>query len=449
MKTKIVCFCVLLLIFGLTACSRTVLSDRPNIVLIISDDQGWPDYSFMGHDHIETPSIDRLAAEGLTFTRGYTTAPLCRPALASMVTGLFPHQHKVIGNDPVFDAGEKPRWREEWLELRARTNEPVVAAFEQLPTLADILGEAGYVSLQTGKWWEGNPSRGGFNEGMTHGDPERGGRHGDEGLRIGREGLDEIFDFIADARSAGKPFFVWYAPFMPHAPHTPPDSLRDKYLPAAPSEAVASYWAMCEWFDITCGQLVDHIQAEGLSEHTLFVYVTDNGWIQDPGQPNMFDAMSKTSPYEMGIRTPMMFRWKGVIQPEMDEKNVVSSIDIATTILGICGIERRPGMQGINVLDREALTVRDAIFAEAYDHDFSSISESLNFRIIVKLPWKLILPDPVNRPQNPQFYPFEPDGNPQLYNLIEDPNETVNLADRHPGVVAGLTAEIEDWWEKE
>ena len=176
-----VCFLVVMF----TGCSGTLTPGPPNIVLIISDDQSWTDYSFMGHEYIQTPRIDRLAEEGLTFTRGYTTAPLCRPALASMATGLFPHQHKVVGNDPVFNIGSRPGNREEWMKLRAGANEPVVAAFEQLPTLADILGEAGYVSLQTGKWWEGDPSVGGFSEGMTHGDPARGGRHGDEGLRIG------------------------------------------------------------------------------------------------------------------------------------------------------------------------------------------------------------------------------------------------------------------------
>ena len=439
---------LLILLTALVACTRTVAPDPPNIVLIISDDQSWTDYSFMGHEHIRTPRIDRLAEEGLTFTRGYTTAPLCRPALASMATGLFPHQHKVVGNDPVFDFGDKPRYREEWLKLRARVNDSVVAAFEQLPTLADLLGEAGYVSLQTGKWWEGNPAMGGFTRGMTHGDPGKGGRHGDEGLKIGREGMEEIYNFIGDAREQEKPFFIWYAPFLPHTPHTPPDSLREKYLPLAPSSAVANYWAMCEWFDITCGQLVDHIDDQGLSERTLFIYVTDNGWIQDPDKPNRFDAMSKRTPYEMGIRTPMIFRWTGVINPQMDETSLVSSIDIATTILDVCGIAPAPEMQGINVLDQGALSGRDAIFAEAYAHDFTTVEQSLNFRIIVKLPWKLILPDPVNRPDDPQDYPMEPDGQPQLFNLIEDPHERVNLAAEYPEIVSGLTMEIEAWWMK-
>ena len=210
------------------ACDSGENTSVPNIILLISDDQSWTDYSFMGHDHIQTPRIDQLASEGLVFTHGFTTAPLCRPALSSMITGLYPHQHGAIGNDPVFDPGGRQQYGDQWTAKRTEFNEPVVQGIEDATSLADLLGEAGYVSLQTGKWWEGNYSRGGFSCGMTHGDPARGGRHGDEGLEIGRKGLDVIYDFIDDSKETETPFFVWYAPFLPHAPHTPPDSLRDK-----------------------------------------------------------------------------------------------------------------------------------------------------------------------------------------------------------------------------
>jgi arylsulfatase A-like enzyme len=93
----------------------------PNIVLILSDDQAWYDYSFMGHAFIQTPNIDRLANAGVTFTQGYVPASLCRPSLASLVTGLYPHQHKVLGNDPVFYWGDSPVYREEWLKKTCRS----------------------------------------------------------------------------------------------------------------------------------------------------------------------------------------------------------------------------------------------------------------------------------------------------------------------------------------
>ena len=88
----------------------TASAAPPNVVMIISDDQAWGDYGFMGHAQLETPHLDRLAAESLTFHRGYTPTPLCRPALASIITGLYPHQHGVTGNDPALpDRGGFPR----------------------------------------------------------------------------------------------------------------------------------------------------------------------------------------------------------------------------------------------------------------------------------------------------------------------------------------------------
>jgi len=429
-----------LLVFSLTliiSCNRINEPAPPNIILLISDDQSWTDYSFLDHEHIQTPRIDQLAAEGLTITQGYTTAPLCRPALASMATGLYPHQHGVLGNDPLFNAGGKATYGAEWMVQRAAHNKSIMDDVEELYTLADLLGEAGYLSLQTGKWWEGHFSRGGFSQGMTHGDPSRGGRHGDEGLKIGREGLEEIYDFMDESQKAASPFFIWYAPFLPHAPHTPPDSLRDKYLPLAPTPAVANYWAMCEWFDITCGQLMDYVEQKGLSGNTLFIYVTDNGWIQDPDRPNRYAPRSKREPYNMGIRTPIIYRWKGVIEPEMDKSSLSSSIDIAPTVLATCGLDPSPDMQGINMLDKLARKERDAIFAETYAHDFSTIDSSLYYRIIITRPWKLILPDPHGQPGK----------EPELYNLEEDPFEWDNRANEHPELVEELKTRIEHWWD--
>lgn len=412
-------------------------ADRPNIVLIISDDQSWTDYSFMGHEYIQTPRIDQLAASGLTFTHGYTTAPLCSPALASIATGLYPHQHGILGNDPVFSSPER-KYSAEWMQERMKHYQPVISKFEELKTIADVLGENGYTSLQTGKWWPGNFATGGFDEGMTHGDPLREGRHGDEGLKIGREGLDEIYRFIDTAQKQNQPFYVWYAPFLPHAPHNPPDSLKQKYLTLAPTEAVANYWAMCEWFDITCGQLVDYVEQKELTQNTLFIYVTDNGWIQDPDKPNVYAPRSKREPYEMGIRTPIIFNWDGKIKPEFNITNPVSSIDIATTIYEICGIETPDDLQGINVLNNTALNARETIFAETFAHDFTTIDSSLYYRMAIDFPWKLILPDGTNKPE----------ASTELFNIEQDPFEKENLAEENPEVVGRLKNQIENWWNQ-
>ena len=312
-------------------------------------------------------------------------------------------------------------------------NEAHLARLAELQCLPHLLKNAGYVSLQTGKWWEGHYSGGGFTSGMTHGDPEKDGRHGDDGLVIGRQGLDVIFDFIREAEQNEDPFFVWYAPFLPHAPHTPPDSLESKYLKVAPTPAIAKYWAMCEWFDITCGQLLGFIEEQGMAENTLFIYVADNGWIQEPEKVNRYAPRSKRSPYDMGIRTPMIFNWRGSIEPRLDQEFLVSSIDIASSILGVCNIKPTENMQGINVLDRGQLMDREAVFAENYLHDFSSVDSSLLQKIVISGEWKLIVHDPLNSPGNPT----------ELYKLFEDPHEWNNLAAENQDLVRELEGRLE------
>ena len=198
---------------------------RPNVVLLISDDQAWNDFGFMGSAEIETPRLDALSAQSLSFSRGYVPTALCRASLATIVTGLYPHQHKITGNDP-------PRG-----EDRARMLKHIAA----VDTLPKRLAALGYRSLQTGKWWEGECLCGGFTEGMTHGDPGRGGRHGDAGLEIGRKTMAPAFDFIDECAAANTPFFLWYAPLLPHTPHNPPERLLERYRQGGRSERIAKY----------------------------------------------------------------------------------------------------------------------------------------------------------------------------------------------------------------
>ena len=190
----------------------------PNILLIVSDDHAWSDYGFMGHPVVRTPSLDTLASEGMLFTRGYVPTALCRPSLATILTGLYPHQHGITGNDPPGGAAAM---------VDPARRAALVDVFRRNRTLPALLAGKGYVSFQSGKWWEGRPQDSGFTAGMTHGDVTRRGRHGDDGLTIGREGLQPIYDFIDSA--GGKPFLVWYAPMLPHTPHTPPARLLKKY----------------------------------------------------------------------------------------------------------------------------------------------------------------------------------------------------------------------------
>jgi uncharacterized sulfatase len=402
-----------------------LVEQQPNIVFILSDDQSWTDYSFMGDENIETPRIDQFAKESLTFTQSYVPTPLCSPSLATIITGLYPKDHGILGNDKVYERGNI-RGKE-----RAEAYKPVITAFEKQTTLPEMLKEKGYLSFQTGKWWHGNHKIGGFDYGMTHGDPERGGRHGDFGLQIGRKGLDTINSYVDLALKEKKPFFLWYAPFLPHQPHTPPQRLLDKYLPKAPTEYVAKYWAMCEWFDETCGQLFDMIEAKGQMENTLFVYVCDNGWVQEPNK-STYVKTSKRAPYDLGIRTPIMYKWKGKITPKMDKSTITSSIDMVPTVLDVLGIEKPENLPGISVLNDEALKARKGIFGEVYAHDFDTIENSMFYNMAIFPPYKIIVPDPVRKK----------DEVVQLFNIEKDPFEKNNIAASNPEIVKDLTEKI-------
>lgn len=427
------------LVFASLAAASASGADRPpNVVLIVSDDHAWTDYSFMGHANVRTPRIDRLAAEGMTFRRGYVPTSLCSPSLASIITGLYPHQHKVTGNDPPGTAGRYARLLDDpaLREGRLRMEGFLAAA----PTLPRRLGEQGYASFQAGKWWGGSHGGGGFVEGMTHGDPTRGGRHGDVGLEIGRKTMRPVLDFIDRSVDADRPFFVWYAPMMPHLPHTPPERLLAKYRDKAPSPRIARYWAMIEWFDQTCGELLDHLDAKGVAEDTVVVYLADNGWIQDPDAPR-FAPRSKLSPYDTGLRTPIIVRWPRKVEPrEIDSP--VSSIDLAPTILAAAGLKPSAEMSGVDLLDEKAVTDRPAVFGEVFAHDVADLERpgaGLRYRWVVAGDWKLILPHPRNAPEEA----------PLLFDVVADPAEARDLAAAEPGRVAELTRLLDDWWRPE
>lgn len=426
-------------------------SAPPNIVFIISDDHGWTDYGFMGHAVVETPNIDALAAESAIFTRAYVPTALCRPSLATLATGLYAHQHGITGNDPALlpsmaagGGGPEP---EEYRELRAA----LIAKIDRVPTLPRILAGRGYVSHQSGKWWEGAASRGGFTEGMTRGFPEPGGRHGDDGLTIGREGLAPVTDFIDRAVDQRRPFFVWYAPFLPHTPHNPPQHLVDKYAAkGVANERTARYYAMIEWFDETVGALLAHLDARQVADNTLVVYLGDNGWIQNP-DANDFAPRSKQSPYEGGVRQPTLYRWPGVIRPGDRGMQLASSIDVVPTALAAAGAELSPGLPGINLLPAlrtGSPSPRTEVLGEGFAHDIADLDDpeaSLLYRWVIDGRWKLLLTYDGVLGRYARHHP-RTERRPQLFDLTADPHEREDVADLHPELVDLLASRIATWW---
>ncbi|WP_146517913.1 sulfatase family protein [Stieleria varia] len=427
------------------ACPPSRAADPVNVVMIISDDQAWTDYGFMGHPDIKTPNLDQLASESAVFRRGYVPTALCRPSLVTLLTGHYASTHGVTGNDP------SPKYAERGSELYNQRCAQLISYLDRFDTVPEILGQRGYLSHQSGKLWEGSYQNCGFTHGMTRGFPKPGGRHGDDGLKIGRESMQPVEEFLDLAHESKKPFFVWYAPFLPHSPHNPPQRLLDKYTDKHPI-TVARYYAMCEWFDETCGELLGMIDDKGFRDNTLVVYVTDNGWIQDPESPK-YAPRSKQTPYEGGIRTPIMYRLPGVI-PAGERPELTSSIDIVPTMLAATGSEIPKDLPGLNLMPNltsgEKIS-RDTIYGEGFAHDIADIEDpeaSLLYRWAISGPWKLLLTydGEVNRYKS--THPRDEKG-PQLFNLIDDPSEETNLAKENPDVVARLAKQIEEWYPVE
>jgi uncharacterized sulfatase len=307
---------------------------------------------------------------------------------------------------------------------------------KQADTLPRLLQPLGYRSLQTGKWWQGNYATGGFTDGMTQGD-----RHGDAGLDIGRKTMEPIRNFIADCQNKEQPFFVWYAPFLPHSPHNAPEAIVAKSRPRwklGDEKARGPYFACIEWFDQTIGELMTILEEAKVDENTLVIYVTDNGWICGD-RLNQYGPRSKQSPYDGGIRTPIMLRWKGKIEASASDKPVMS-IDIAPTILAAVGAKVTQDMQGINLLDAQVVAQRKAIFGECFTHnavDIDHPSANLRWRWVIQNDMKLIVPAPQN----------EAKGLVELYEIAKDPFEQADLRLAQPRVVEELQQALDQWWD--
>lgn len=432
-----------LLLFLICICLPANAADKPNIVLILSDDQAWGDYGFMGHPDIKTPHLDALAERSLLFPKGYVASPLCRPSLATMATGLYPHDHGVTGND--VDGRNK----------RAELDVPVKAAFHKHPSMIKTLVANGYLAHQSGKWWEGSYADGGFTHGMTHGDPKRGGRHGDVGLKIGRQGMAEIADFMDHAIKEDKPFFVWYAPFLPHTPHNPPERLLKKYTQEGRAADVAKYYAMCDWFDETCGELVKLVDDRDLTKNTVFLYICDNGWAarstndKDPNQKlwKGFALKSKGSPFENGIRTPMMVSWPGTVKPGKSD-DFAHAIDLFPTAMAAAGLETPANLPGINLMDSEATAARKTIFGVTHAiHNMTPDTPdgTLQYLWAIEGDWKLMVRysgENKTAYRNIHVWDTLP---VRLYNLADDPDEKKNLIWDHRDKARELRKKIEAW----
>lgn len=422
---------VLALLFTCVIGFSATPAERPNIILIISDDQAFKDYGFMGHGIVKTPHIDRIASESLVYTRGYVM-PVCSPSLACLLTGKMPRNNGITGNDlsekaPQFAGGKSDR---------KPLMDQLLGNSLMLPK---ALTESGYLTFQTGKLWNATFRDVGFTHGMT----DKQGRHGGDGLTIGRQGMKPIYDFIETSNREKKPFFIWHAPMMPHDPHTPPKEILAKYTGKGPTPAAEKYYAMIEWFDQTCGELDDYLIEKDLKKNTVILYLADNGWNAEKGYNG---GRAKMTPYETGIRTPMFIRWPGKVSPLRDDETLAHVTDFPATILEIAKIKAPADISGVDLRDRDAMKKRKSIFVESYCHDIADLEnpgKSLYARVVIDGFSKLIIPGPAKPTRPFHTIPTEI----ELYDLKADPLEHNNLAQERPDEVKRLMAIQDKEWD--
>ena len=358
---------------------------KPNILLIIADDLSYDHYGFAGHTTIQTPSIDALAAQSVRFPATYVSS-FCRPSLATLLTGLPEHRHGVTYHvgDPLGD----------------------------FPTLADRLQSAGYSSYQAGKFFEGPPDSRGFTDFLPYGGI--GSFFNIGNVFVGRTTLQPIYDFMAQTTS---PWFIWFSPYMPHTPHNAPDEYRTLYEGLGLDAATIKYFAMISWFDAVVGELLQEI-----SEDTIVIYLSDNGYVQSAVSGEAHSS-SKNSSFEHGIRTWLLVRDPSTAAVEHTE--LANSWDVTTTILSLAGVYH-------DDLPGQALLAPPLSDLPAYGSRSSLVFQEpavdLLERWIRVGDWKLVDVEV---------------GDDRLYNLALDPTELMNQIDAPESAQQQLDLRIE------
>lgn len=383
---------------------------RPNIVLIIADDQNYRDFGFMGSPVAKTPNLDRLAREGTVFPNGYSTSSTERRALASLLTGLYPHQ---------WDARVRGLLRSEAIPDER-------FAIRDFPTLPRILSKAGYATFQAGTYWEGTFEMGGFSEGMTRemGDDAGLERSGGAGLRIVRDTLEPVYDFLQS--HPDEPFFLWLSPSLPHLPHDAPARYRERYAAGEVDELDLGYYANIAWLDDGVGALVDRIDSLGLRSDTLFVFLVDNGWTT--GASPLGGAKGKGTLHDAGFRTPIVFNWPERVPAGAVNDSLVSIVDLFPTLLAYADApipEARPGINLQAAIEEGATPVRDFIVG---NQDVLSLAEGrmipVTGQFLRSERYHLILSGIARTAQ--------------LFDIENDPDEEQNLARREKSLVRSL-----------
>ena len=445
-KTLLLKFSFFLLIT--ISCSKET-SEKPNIVIIVADDLGWSDLSYMGSTYYETPNIDKLSKSGMTFYNGYASAANCAASRATLLSGKYNTDHGIytVKNS---DRGSKKTRK----LIPIETKTTLDLDFFVIP---EMLKDLGYINGHFGKWHLGDigfhPENSGFDVnigGNKHGGPgsyfapypyvkledETKGEYLTD--RIG----DEVVKFI-DINKENN--FFAYVPFF--SVHTPIQSKTDyqkKYRNKDSNEYHnrADYAGMIQSLDENIGKIIDKIDALNLSENTLIIFTSDNGGIRAISDQYPLRA-GKGSYYEGGIRVPLIFSWKGKIDAESESYERVSNLDFYPTIKKLVGYSKPVDFDGEDLnpifndkkLRERELYFHFPVYLEPYSVKRDGGTDPL-FRtrpgtVIIKDNWKL--------------HHYYEDNQFELYNLEKDISESNNLIDINIEKKDELLSKLNNW----
>ncbi len=414
---------------------RAATSSRPNLIIILTDDQGYGDVGFNGCKDIPTPHIDSIARNGVQFTSGYVSFPVCSPSRAGLLTGRY-EQRFGHERNPRFE----PSNRQSGLPLSEST-------------LADALGQVGYKSGVIGKWHLGahpdlHPLRRGFNEfyGMLGGGhrylpdeltiKESTDAHSEadsyrlwilrdhEPVRTTQYLTDEFSDeavrFVA--RHKDQPFFLYLAYNAPHSPLQATEKYLSRFSGIADPRR-RTYAAMVSAVDDGVGRVLAELRRQDLEENTLVFFLSDNGGPSaDNASSNAPLRGNKSDPWEGGIRVPFAAKWAGHLPKGVKYDQPVLSLDIYASIAALAGVRTNPErpLDGVNILPyitgEKSGSPHEAIYLRKFDQGAFAVRRG---------DFKLVIP--------------KQGGPAQLFNLSQDIRESRNLA----GSEAATAAELE------
>lgn len=423
--------------FIATACQAMAetVGRKPNVVVFLVDDLGWSDTACYGAENYETPNVDRLARQGMRFTNAYAAAAVCSPPRASIMSGKYPARLHLTD----FISGH--------VKPYAKLKVPHWTAYLPLEevTLAEAMKEGGYETFFAGKWHLGDnpkyfPQHQGFDTnlgGTGAGAPWTGyfSPYHNRRLQDGPKG-EYLTDRLGDESVAfldnigDRPFFLYLSFYSVHTPIMGKPELVKYFQEAHGMEGTgAEYAAMIFNVDQNIGKVLEKLDTLGLSKDTLVIFTSDNGGIfrNEPLR------RGKGTPYEGGIREPLIVRYPGRVPAGSESAEPVTSTDLYPTILEIAGLPLRPAQHADGLSLGPLLAQKGGLDREAIFWHYPHYHAAPPYGVVRKGDWKLI-----------QFYEKM---NVELYNLKEDISESHDLADSMPEPRGELVKLLDQWRE--